>query len=81
MLRRRGKHRIGQAAVANDTIGSKAYATSRRNHAGAPISKHVAVGRDLDLRAGGQEVRHDDIRRARDCVPNTMIIGVGRGKS
>ena len=80
MLKRRGKHGIGQAYVANDAIGRKAHATRRRNHAAAPIAKHVAVGRDLDRWAGGQSGTMTSDARVR-CVPNTMIIGVACGKS
>jgi hypothetical protein len=77
MLKGRGKHRIGQAAVANDAIGSKAHAISRRNHAAAPIAKHIAVGRDLDRWAGDTMTSGARVK----CVPSTMIIGVGCGKS
>ena len=61
VLSGRSKHRIGQAAVAHHAVAGKADAAGGRDHAAAPIAEHVAIGRDLDDRVGGEEIRHDDI--------------------
>jgi hypothetical protein len=80
VLNRRSKLRVGQSAVANDTIGGKAHAAGRRDDAAAPIAKQVTIGSDLDDRVGDQEVGHDDIGRtgevrAQHHDPSASVVG------
>ena len=69
MLKRAWKDRIWQAAVANDAIGRKAHGAGRRNDTAAPIAEDIAIGRDRHRGAGGEEIGHDDIGRARKVRP------------
>jgi hypothetical protein len=43
VLKRVRKHRVGQAAVANDSIAGKTEGAGRRNDAAAPIAEEVAI--------------------------------------
>jgi hypothetical protein len=44
MLEGRRDDRVGQASIANDTIGRQAHSASGRDDAAAPIAEYVAIG-------------------------------------
>src|SRR4029453_227479 len=55
LLRRRGGHHVERAAVAHGAIAREADSARGRHEATAPVAEAIAVGRDRDGGAGGQE--------------------------
>src|SRR5437660_10274172 len=66
MLSSRRESRIRLTAVAHDAVGGQTHPAGGCDNAAAPVAEHIAIGRNLDRRAGGEEIRHDDVGGTRE---------------